>query len=365
MKKPLLITLLITLVIASTAFYLFPQAPELPDQSNLAITFAILVIQAVAVWAFLTSLKAFKKALKRAYYLLAAGIFLLALNQMQLPLTSFITIDPVALSWFIALSSLTGTLLMYLSMYKFAKLLEVKSRPWGSLLFATGFALALALGSTFLPHIDFPDLAEWVIDGVFGSYIAAAGYAIAAAALALQIRGKLGDRYKGAMGWLVVGLIVLAFSSFHETAIRLLPIFAIGSFDWYSLYGFSLLPLLLMALLLLGASLSFRKLSKESTGLPENATYLDVIQYVARLVSKPEAIDVTLDKVREITAMQGDTTPLSSAHQTVLVGVYLQLEDYLVMNEPLLRLSREELRSRLPETFIKDVSKRKEAINDA
>lgn len=151
---------------------------------------------------------------------------------------------------------------MYLGMHKFARLLELKARPWSSFWFAAGFALVLALLSTLIPHIEYP-IDELTVDTIFGIYIAACGLAIAAALLAWRIRSKLAPSYQPAMSWLIVGLVVLAFSSLHETLLRLLPVFNTEEFAWYSLYGVSLWPLLVVAIFFLGAGLSFRKLSQD------------------------------------------------------------------------------------------------------
>lgn len=351
MKKWLLITALITLAACSTPFFLFPQLETLDEKVSLTISFAIVVPQLAAVWGFLTSLGAFKRELKRAYYILAAGILLLALTQLQLPIVSFVDIDRVALSWFITFSTLAGALLAYLSMHKFVKILQFRSPPWSSFLFVTAFALALSTLSALVPHVDVGDISEWTIDGIFGSYVASAGYAIGAAYLAWRIRARLGAKYKIAMGALALGMVMLAVSSLHETIIRLFPIFYAESFSWYSLYTVSLWPLFVSTLFLTASSLSFKKLSREFAGIPENATYVDVINYVAQLVSDPKQVDVMLDKLREITATTGSSSELSETQKATLIEVYLQLEAYLVSKEPLLKLTKEGLRARLPETF--------------
>lgn len=350
MKKTLLVTLLLTALVSSTAFYLFPQFTDQSAKVNVAISFSILVPQIVAIWAFLTSLTAFKQDLRPAYYLLVAAIVFISLPLIQLPLISFVAIDPILLAWCIALSSLIGGLLMYLSMHKFARVLELKSRPWGSFWFAVVFAVTFGLLSTLLPHLEF-GISEGTINGIFGSYIMAAGFALVAAVLAWAIRGKLGPAYKAAMAWLVVGLAVLAFSSVHETLVRLLPALTGLADAWYTTYGVSLLPLFVVAVCLLCSSLQFKKLSQEHADLPENATYLDVINYVASLASNPKAIDVTLDKVREITATTTSDSELSPANKATLIQVYLRLETHLTTKEQVLKLTKEELRARLPAEF--------------
>lgn len=350
MKKLFFIVLIVAAAVSSTAFFLFPGVNTLDEQVGLAISFAIVVPQLAAVWAFLTSLSAFKQQLKRAYYILAAGIVFLALTQLQLPLVSFIDIDRIAISWFITLSTLAGALLAYLSMHTFARVLELRVRFWSSFILVTVFALLLGFGSTLIPHMDF-GISERVVDGIFGSYVTAAGYAIAAAFLALRIRARLATGYKVAMGWLAAGLALLAFTALHETAIRLFSVFYAESFAWYTFYSVSLWPFFLVSIFLTASSLSFKNLSREFAGIPENADYIEIINYVAQLASNPQEIDVTLDKVREITATTQAGSELSPDNKRTLMGVYLQLEAYLTTKEPLLKLTKEELRARLPEEF--------------
>jgi hypothetical protein len=354
MKKQFIIIMFIAAAASAIAFYAFPGVTELWEKIGFAICFGILVPQLFAIWALLTSLGVFKKELKVAYFMLAMSSLLLSLNQLQLPLFWFITVDPIALSWGVTISTLLGSALMYISMHRFAKLLALRRGFWGAFPLVTVFAAALALATAFIPHIPYP-FSERTIDGIFGTYVAAGGFALAAAVLAWRIKNKLGPSYRVALRWIVVCAAALALSSFHETLLRLLPVLNQESFLWYPLYGVSLWPLFLVSISFLGAGLAFRKLRKELADLPEDASYLDVINYTAQLVSDPQAIDVPLDKIRQITARQGTTNTLSSADQATVVAVYKEIEAYLVTKEPLRKITKEDLRARLPHAFLQAV----------
>ena len=357
MKKQFITIGFITAVCSAAAFFLFPRTADISAQVVMAICFAIFVPQLFTIWAFLTSLGIFKKELKKAYRMLALSALLLGLARLPLPLTSFITIDPIIWSWFVTISMLLGGLLMYTSVHAFATLLELRSRFWGSFIVVTGFALLMAFASSFIPHMAYP-VSEMLLDSIFGVYVAAGSFALASAALTWRIKYKLGPSYRTAMNWLVAASLALMFAAYHETLLRLLPVFNQESFLWYSGYGVSLWPLLLVAFCFLGAGLSFRKLNKELADLPENASHLDVINYVAQLVSNPLAIDVSLDKVRQITARQGSADNLSAADQAIVVTVYKEIEAYLINKEPLRKITKEDLRARLPHSFRKAVEGR-------
>ena len=80
--------------------------------------------------------------------------------------------------------------------------------------------------------------------------------------------------------------------------------------------------------------------------------------YAAQLISNPSAVDPILDKVRKITAAQQRRTDLSVADKTALVEVYMQLEDYLVTKEPLVHITKEDLRVHLPEDFATQLTRK-------
>lgn len=75
MKKPFFITLMIALTASICAFFAFAGTGDNSVQIVGGISFAILVPQLVAIWAFASSLRVFKKDLKVAYYTVIAGIF--------------------------------------------------------------------------------------------------------------------------------------------------------------------------------------------------------------------------------------------------------------------------------------------------
>jgi len=84
---------------------------------------------------------------------------------------------------------------------------------------------------------------------------------------------------------------------------------------------------------------------------PAHEILVDKIVYLASLVSDPNAIDKTLDKVRGITATYTRGTPLPEGKLATLNDVYQEIEQYLTTKDPQRIFTREELHQRVVERF--------------
>jgi len=86
---------------------------------------------------------------------------------------------------------------------------------------------------------------------------------------------------------------------------------------------------------------------EKRASLSEAKTALDMVTGVASLVSNPADIDAILDDVRSVTSrLQPGEVP-SLEDDSVLLGVYLRLEEYLTTRDPVRTFTKEELRKRL------------------
>lgn len=74
---------------------------------------------------------------------------------------------------------------------------------------------------------------------------------------------------------------------------------------------------------------------------------LDMVTKTAGLASNPKEIDPLLDRVRVITSRLHSGESPTGADETILLGVYLQLELYLTTKEPIRTFTKEELRARI------------------
>jgi hypothetical protein len=86
------------------------------------------------------------------------------------------------------------------------------------------------------------------------------------------------------------------------------------------------------------------------------STALDLVTYMASLVSNPDDIGTSLDTVRDITARLDPGESLSASDVDQLLGVYKQLEEYLTTKEPLRSFTKEELRRHIPEPLLNQLT---------
>jgi hypothetical protein len=81
---------------------------------------------------------------------------------------------------------------------------------------------------------------------------------------------------------------------------------------------------------------------------------IDVITYLASLVSRQQEIDPILDVLRQVTARITPGESLSREDQALLAGVYDKLIQYLVGKEALRKFTKSELTERVKERFSPD-----------
>lgn len=91
---------------------------------------------------------------------------------------------------------------------------------------------------------------------------------------------------------------------------------------------------------------------KRDTATTQIEGVLDLVTYTAGLASNPADINSLLDTVREITARLGPGQAPTAEDEKQLLGVYLELENYLTTKEPLRSFTRDELRKRIAPTLL-------------
>ncbi len=340
-------------VIGAGSFFLMPNPladteRALGGQIGLGGAMVICFLQLSALWFFLTSLKTFKASLRKAYYVLSAGLLIFSLAQVQLPLAFVIQDFPAILQYFIVLSPfLLGPLVMYLGVRRFARILEIHNL-WARVWVAIGIALLAATIPTILSIIFFGS-ADSQTAIVYGLVTWGAGFALAGSMVAFRIRGGLSPAYSIAMKRLGIALAVLAFACLHEVVARTL---AFDVISWYTSYNLSVWGFVAVAVLMLWAALAFRAVTEQYSSLDENASELDTVIHTAELASIPAEIEGTMNKVRKMTASRS-SSELTEADKHTLVDVYGELESYLINKDPLRKFNREDLRNTLPAGFRK------------
>jgi hypothetical protein len=163
------------------------------------------------------------------------------------------------------------------------------------------------------------------------------------------------------MGWLFASLAALTFAVWHYTIVQL----TVTTGDWYYDYSIFIIPSVVCACLFIVAGVSFgsiddRHVEPAQTPLPPShpvvtkltATQeLDIVLYVANLVSNPTDIDIVLDDVRTITSRLQPGQAPSAEDLIILDKVYSRLEDYLLHQDALRVFTVEELRGRIKNHF--------------
>jgi len=307
------------------------------DRLRLGLSVAMCLLQLAAGWFFFASLKDFKPGLRTAYILIAIGTFMVAVPVL---IFAIVLAFNITADWLGAISALfyfSATLIVYLGVRRFSKLLSIHSlwaSPWLGLVLAVVAAAAVSLVPGAPAGIA--QLVAWSVS-----------FSFAAMMVAFRIRSLIGPSYIRAMNALVTSLAFTAIAGLHEILVNTLwP----NGLSWYTGYGVALWPYLLMMMFLLRAGLLFYY-GDRNLEIETNGTFTDAVTYAASLVSKPAAVDAILDRVRVITSNMKPGVSLTPEEKSVLVSVYLEIERYLVTTEPLRKLTSEQLRSHLTYDF--------------
>jgi len=363
-----LIVLLVLMIVSGVAgFFGIPAMLHLQEALRaqplaflvIGVDVAMAVPAAATIWFLLSSQHALTATTRVAYRIIAAGVFfysltLLAQLALVIVLIRFpsISIGSVATSIIFAVPFILSTLELYIGVRLLTRQLGIRLK-WMSIWVILASAAAVALASALIPHTPSPDPKDELITKILFGAVAWAGvFAAFATAGAIRIKNTIISSYHGAMAWLALALAATTFAILHEIVFRDTNL----SSSSYSIHGFVLWPYLLAAILFMKAGQVFKEATFKK--LPEQATYVDAVTYAAALVTDVRAIDITLDKLRQITAnvKPGETPNLTADDKKTLLGVYRTIEDYLVTKEPLRQVTRQALRARLPADIQADLS---------
>ena len=341
---------------------------------SMIFSVAAALLNIFAVPFFLIGLKRFKPELRQTYLILCVGIVVFGLAQVQLPLVNLYNATFWVDSGAIAIPYLIGVICIFWSMRSLSHLLGIKSL-WRSGSLALLATVLISLAASFLPHVKVVidemsyhiSLTLSIWNSVFITF---------AAILAFKIRQNIGLSYVNAMNWLFRALAVLSFAGWHYSIEQLLA--TVG--NWYYDYSIAVIPFVAGALALVIAGFTFDLIDTTQDSVPvppptpasvpmpapvpdvvpqplksstvlSPAQELEVILYVANLVSIPSDINALLERIRIITSkIQPGQVP-SSEDQKALDLIYVKLEDYLLHRDPLRVFTQEELRSRIIKRF--------------
>ena len=300
---------------------------------------------------FLSNLHSYKPDLRRAYRLIVVGIVLNAVASMQIPITNilngwqsgWITKGGVGLPFFLS------SLLLYFGVRSLAGLVGMPALL-AKLWVAFPSVIVLAAASFFLPHVPL-HLDEIAFDMSNMVATICTFLYLWSAIIVFQIRGHIGAHYVKAISWLSAALFVVSSVSVFIIVNALLTgapngmppataasMVSAGILVFCAGYAFS------QTANFSGSASRFDVWFGGTNQTETVKSALELVIQTAELVSQPTAVDPILDPVRTITSHLEPGQTITSNEEQTLLGVYLQLEDYLATKELLRTFSKDELR---------------------
>lgn len=327
----------------------FQAATKEVGHAFLASSLLQAILQLGAAILFIIGLKHFKEALKRSYFLIAASIFLLGLARMQLPLFQSLNLWDTPWINYGLLESIPALahFIMFIGVVSFTNLLKLNSKITSFLRTAGGLLLCMA-AITLIPHPS-NDFTELAFDLSNNFLVIVIYFGILSAILVFKIKQNTIASYTNAMAWLFAAILFSVLS-----AGQLLLFYFIGFDNFYVQSGLILLPYLISSVLYIKAGYAFNLIELYTvTAQNENhASYIDVIIYATNLASNPHLVEPYRETLREITSqISPGQTQFSSDIQGALSNLYLTVEGYLIENEPLKKITKDELRSNISKKF--------------
>jgi hypothetical protein len=332
--------------------------------SGSLLFYSILCVTALYSWLytgaaflFLASLKVYKVKLRYAYVIISSVMLLNALASAQMPVIAGLNLWQ---SWWIVSGAygfgvVLSTILLYVGIRSLARLVGTKT-----ILTKATFVLPaitiLSIFSMLLSRIS--SSAPKPLVFVFLTFSAL--LYLTAGLTIITVKRQAGANYTRALNWLAAGCIagftmLLAIEvdtllgptpDIWSLVIQVIALIAGIMFlgAGYTFYQTKDLPS--------GASFSYNKTQKTS-GI---ASALDLVTYAAGLASNQTSFDTALDTVRMITsALEVGQVP-SAEDDKKLLGVYLQVEQYLTISDPIRTFTKDELRTKFSVELCKQLN---------
>ncbi len=335
------------MILASAALVTFlatflpvPNQLEATGQAGPAVLAAFTMVSLGAAVLFLSSLGAFKTGFRKTYYLISAGIVTRSLSVIVFVALQYISAGLASHSGLIPLR-LTGAILVYLGIRKFALILSLGGRTTSYkiiIAFAAIGIVALSVyhylsGSTSIA-VTIGHCYDWAELVLYASCIF----------LTTRIKAATGSQYRRPLGWFTAALTSYCIGS----TLTLLNAYAHMPIAFIASVG---LAYLVSYILFLVAGYSFAASTRhKQEHLVSSSTPVDIVVYTASLASQPQDVDPILDGLRIVTARMG--AELGPADIEELASIYRHLEDYLITQERLRVYTRQEIRGQIRERFV-------------
>lgn len=345
--RGLVAVVLAVAAVAAALPYIFEpvNGASIPEghQSAAALTIFFAVLGLGAGLLFALSLNGFTTSFKKAYFYICLGLILHGLSVMVFPVLLLYT----PLFWTDLPNLLgdapyfVGTVMIFIGLLRFAKLLSLQT--WLQKIYLT---IPLAVGFMFLgwlvPHGSYL-FSELRFDLVKSVLWLEPIFTLYCLPLLLHVRRNASQMYARPLLWLIVATVcnfiagaVYAISNYIQLPLEQSAIF-------YDIVG---ALYALTQLIFLIAGYSFSRITRNRVMVKQEGTIIDVITYVASLVSQPKAINSILERLRVITAAYNSDKDLHD-----LVAIYQNIENYLVNQETLRTFTKDGLRRDIENRF--------------
>ncbi|HET8670527.1 MAG TPA: hypothetical protein VFM05_07860 [Candidatus Saccharimonadales bacterium] len=337
-----------------------PNSDPFAFHSLVAVNFVIAVLHIGAAIVFIQGFGGFTTQLKRSYGVLCLGFTLFGLAFGILAASILSGNLDVYLKGVNVAGLLFGASLitLFAGMRSFAHLFSIKNitTSWWFCLVPPAFAVAIyALlsqlsGSPLTenatgPQISFQIFNGWIVGLIFLQI--------------WQVKKIAGVQYTRALAWLLITFGFYLGTSVFDTifavfvpprgniellgVIPLLPVIPTGLLLLISAYTFNLITTVTdTALTTFTARTFFGKPLRAKSS--EQISSADIVIYAANLVSNPIKIDPLLDQMRIVTANKAPGQDLAPSENETLKHVYLQIEQYLITQEPVRAFTKPILR---------------------
>jgi heme/copper-type cytochrome/quinol oxidase subunit 3 len=351
--KLLLAGIFTVTVLVSGASLLLPQpaSAEVREFYSPIATSVVLVDVMLALGSailFWSAIKHFKPELRNAYRLMAYSTIAVGVGLLIFPYIEYYGLwDNLWFNISSYMQYFIGAPLMYFGVRMFYKKIGLNGKAASLWMAISGIVLLWAI-NPFLPYnIDWPlttvqfNLFKVVMIIPLVLY-GIAGY------MAWRIRQHAGSDYRPAFTWLTVAMV---FCVINTLGIALIDV--VGYEHLYYTKRLYTTPAILGDLCLLIAGYAFAKIGMSNTVSEKQASSIDIVIHVVGMVSNQSKIDPYLDDMRILTARVEPSrrTSLTDDEQMKLKEIYLQVEHFLVTEDPLRTFSQDKLRADIAQHF--------------
>lgn len=331
--------LLLFATLGGICFFLINE-PVASQRFSVAVSLSASLLHIYALVMFVRGFRYFKQELRTAYTFLSIGIAFLGIAIAQLPVINLFDLGFWTDSGAMLIPYLIAVIPTLIGLRLFARSLSLHTK-WLSLRVVGPASLLLAAVAIFIPYVS-NTTPETDLRTAIALTIVICTFFVASTVGAIHIRRKAGASYTDSLNWLVIALASAAIGAL----LYMLELLLSGSQGLYYEWSLTILYFNLTGWLFLRAGYAFSVIgsSTKAVQTQQDTSSVDILLYVEDLASNPAEIDPIIDKLRAFTAENGARHTITAAEQVRLLAIYRELEDYLVTDEPLRKLTREEIR---------------------